>query len=267
MTRLFVVVLAAVIGAGLAAPVAVAQGSDGMEIIDLSHGYGKETIYWPTAPSKFELQELARGQTEDGYFYSAYSFSTPEHGGTHIDAPVHFSSQGRSVDQLPLSDLVGPAVVIDISAKVAANADYLLSLEDVADFENQNGQIKAGAIILLRTDWSKRWPDTKAYLGDDTPGDASNLHFPSYGLEAARLLVEDRGAKVLGIDTASIDFGQSKDFAVHRFIAGHNVPGLENLANLDRLPATGATVIALPIKIEGGSGGPVRVIAILGHGE
>ncbi|MEE8253053.1 MAG: cyclase family protein, partial [Hyphomicrobium sp.] len=120
-----------------------------------------------------------------------------------------------------------------------------------------------GALVLLRTGWSARWPDVKAYLGDDTPGDASRLSFPSYGAGAARLLIEERQVAVLGVDTASIDYGRSGDFVVHRLAAENQVPGLENLTNLDALPHTGFTVIALPMKIAGGSGAPVRVIAFL----
>jgi kynurenine formamidase len=232
-------------------------------LVDLTHPYNAQTIYWPTASTRFALEKLAYGPTPGGYFYSAYSFSTPEHGGTHLDAPVHFSERGRSADQVPLAQLIAPAVVIDVSAKADADPDYRLSPDDVLSFERQHGRIAPGTIVLLRTGWSRRWPDVKSYLGDDTPGDASRLRFPSYGEEAARLLVGDRRAGVLGVDTASIDYGRSTDFAVHRVAAEQQVAGLENLTNLNDLPAIGATVIALPIKIEAGSGGPVRVVAVV----
>ncbi len=235
----------------------------GQRIVDLSHVFSEHTIYWPTSPGRFELTELARGPTAGGWFYSAYSLSTPEHGGTHIDAPVHFSQEGQSVDAIPLGNLIGPAVVIDISEQAKADPDYLLTLGDIDAFEAAHGPIGSGSMVLLRTGWSQRWPDAMAYMGDATPGDASRLHFPSFGPEAARFLIHDRGAKVLGVDTASIDGGQSRDFRVHRMAGRHNVPGLENLTNLEQLPPTGATVIALPMKIEGGSGGPVRVVAFV----
>jgi kynurenine formamidase len=231
--------------------------------IDLTHAYGADTLYWPTAPSKFSLQQLAYGPTAAGYFYSAYQLSTPEHGGTHLDAPIHFAAGKRTNEQIPLEQLIAPAVVIDVSARAAADRDYRLSLDDVAAFERTHGRIGPGTIVLLRTGWSRFWPDAKKYLGDDTPGDASKLSFPSFGTDAAKLLVEDRGAGVLGVDTASIDYGRSTDFAVHRIAAAQNVPGLENLTNLDRLPARGATVIALPMKIAGGSGGPLRAVALV----
>ncbi len=206
---------------------------------------------------------MSYGKTDGGWFYSSYSLCTPEHGGTHLDAPIHFAEGKRTTDQVPLEQLIGSAVVIDITAKGAANRDYRLTVDDVAGFEQRYGRIAAGTIVLLRTGWSRHWPDVKAYLGDDTPGDASKLSFPSYGPDAARLLVEDRRAGVLGVDTASIDFGRSTDFSVHRIAAAENVVGLENLMNLDQLPPTGATVIALPMKIEGGSGGPLRAVAMI----
>jgi kynurenine formamidase len=235
-------------------------------LVDLTHSYNAQTIYWPTASTRFNLEKLAYGPAPGGYFYASYSFSTPEHGGTHLDAPLHFSERGRSTDQVPLDQLIARAVVIDVSSSAAANPDYRLSAADVQAFERQHGQIAAGTIVLLRTDWSRRWPDVKAYLGDDTPGDASKLRFPSYGEDAARLLVEERRAGALGVDTASIDYGRSTDFVVHRTAAAQQVAGLENLTNLDQVPATGATIIALPIKIEGGSGGPVRVVAVVPAG-
>lgn len=232
-------------------------------IVDLTHAYGPKTLFWPTSPTKFTLEKLAFGKTEGGYFYAANAFSSPEHGGTHLDAPIHFFEGGRTTEQIPLSNLVAPAVVIDVSAKAAADRDYLATRQDVLEFEKTGGRIPGGTIVLLRTGWSRHWPNAKAYLGDDTPGDASKLSFPSFGPDAARLLVEERGAAAIGVDTASIDGGRSTDFQVHRIAAAKNVPGFENLTNLDQLPPRGALVVALPMKIEGGSGGPLRAIAFV----
>ena len=232
-------------------------------LVDLTHAYGSRTLYWPTSPSKFSLEQLAFGSTPGGWFYAAYRFATPEHGGTHLDAPVHFGSGKRTTEQVPLEQLIAPAAVIDVSARAAANRDYRLTADDVTAFEAQHGRIAAGTIVLLRTGWSRHWPDARAYLGDDTPGDASKLSFPSFGVDAARLLIEERRAGVLGVDTASIDYGRSTDFMVHRIAAAQNASGLENLTNLDQLPPVGALVIALPMKIEGGSGGPVRAVAMV----
>ncbi len=232
-------------------------------MVDLTHAYGSRTVYWPTSPTKFSLERLAYGKTEAGYFYAANTLCTPEHGGTHLDAPLHFAEGNRSADQVPLEQLIAKAVVIDARPQADKDRDYRLTREDVLAFEKAHGRIAAGTIVLLRTGWSRHWPDAKAYLGDDTPGDASKLSFPSYGVDAARLLVEERRVAALGIDTASIDYGRSTDFQVHRVAAAQNVPGLENLTNLDQLPATGALVIALPMKIEGGSGGPLRAVALV----
>ena len=232
-------------------------------LVDLSHAYGPNTLYWPTSASKFALSRDASGQTPGGFFYAANSLSTPEHGGTHLDAPRHFSESGRTTEQIPLEQLVAPAVVIDVSKEAAANRDYRLTREAVLAFEKANGPIARGSAVLLRTGWSRHWPNANSYLGDDTPGDASKLSFPSYGVEAAKLLVEERMVAALGIDTASIDYGRSTDFQVHRVAAARNVPGFENLTNLDQLPVRGALLIALPMKIEGGSGGPLRAIALV----
>lgn len=233
-----------------------------VRVVDLTYAFGADTLYWPTSPSAFELKTLHRGPTDAGYFYSAYTFCAPEHGGTHLDAPVHFAEGRPAADAVPLGQLVAPAVVIDVSAKAAADPVYRLTRDDVLEWEKRHGRIEAGTIVLLRTGWGKRWPDRKAYFGDDTPGDASKLRFPSYGAEAARLLLE-RKVAALGVDTASIDHGPSADFAVHVIANGADVPAFENVAHLDALPERGAFVIALPMKIAGGSGGPLRIIALV----
>jgi kynurenine formamidase len=232
-------------------------------LVDLSYPYDEDTLFWPTSPSEFELDELAYGNTEQGYFYSAYSFSMPEHGGTHIDAPIHFAENGWTTGAIPLRRLLAPGIVIDISDAASADPDVRLSREQVLEWEQRNGNVPEGAVVILRTGWGSRWPDAMVYLGDDTKGDASNLHFPAYGEDAARLLVEERRVGGLGIDTASIDYGQSTDFIVHQIAAAANVFNLENVANVGDLPETGFWVIALPIKIARGSGGPVRVVAVL----
>jgi kynurenine formamidase len=259
------VTIAVVLASWTLAAVAREQTLDlaSTQIVDLSHAFGSSTLFWPTSPSKFTLEQLAYGKTQSGYFYAANAFCTPEHGGTHLDAPIHFSETGRTTEKIPLDQLVAPAVVIDIVAKAAANRDYRATPDDVRQFEQQHGPIARGTIVLLRTGWSRHWPQAKAYLGDDTPGSASRLSFPSYGVEGAKLLVEERGVVALGVDTASIDYGRSTDFAVHRLAAARNVPGFENLTNLDQLPPRGAIVIALPMKIERGSGGPLRAIALV----
>jgi kynurenine formamidase len=243
-----------------------AQGLDiaKANVVDLTHPLDSDTIYWPTDAQGFKLTEIFKGRTKgpEGFFYAAFRFCAPEHGGTHLDAPFHFAEGRTTTAEIPVTRLIGPAVVIDVSAKAAKDRDYVLSVEDVTAWESAHGKVPAGAIVLLRTGWSSRWPNRLAYLGDDTPGDASNLHFPSYGAEAAHMLIQ-RGATVLGVDTASIDNGPSRKFFVHRIVGAANVAGLENLTNLDKLPPTGSWVAALPMKIAGGSGAPARVVAFV----
>ena len=232
-------------------------------VVDLTHAFDASTLYWPNAPGGFELTRLAFGPTPAGFFYAANAYRAPEHGGTHLDAPIHFAEGKATVDQVPPASLVLPAVVIDVTAKAAAEADYRLTEADVRAWEQRHGRIPAGCAVILRTGWASRWPDRKRYFGDDTPGETKHLHFPGFGAEAARLLVEGRSVALLGLDTPSLDHGPSPDFPVHRVAAAANVPGLENLASLDALPDTGAWLVAMPMMIAGGSGAPVRAMALL----
>jgi len=232
--------------------------------IDLSHDFSDETIYWVTAES-FKRTTVAEGMTDKGYYYSAYNYSAAEHGGTHIDAPVHFAEGRKTVDQLPLEQLIAPAVKIDVSQKAASNRDYLVSVEDIQNWEKQNGQIPDGCIVLLETGFGKYWPDKKLYLGTDQKGEGAvkDLHFPGLAPEAADWLVKNRKIKAVGIDTASIDYGQSTTFGSHVALMSNNVPAFENVADLHKVPAKGAHIIALPMKIKGGSGAPLRIVAFL----
>ena len=235
----------------------------GWQMVDLSHAYGRDTLYWPTYTEGFRVDTLAEGETAGGYFYAAKAFSTAEHGGTHLDAPSHFTEGGDDAASIPLDRLVLPGIVIDVSQAAAADPDYLVTVEDVQAWEREHGPVRAGSAVLIRTGWAARWPDALAYLGDDTAGESRNLHFPGIGASATRLLVEERRAGLLGIDTASIDYGQSRDFPAHRIGAAAGVPNLENLANLSGLPPTGFLLAALPMKIRGGTGAPVRVVALV----
>jgi kynurenine formamidase len=211
------------------------------------------------------LETDFEGVTDKGYFYSAYRFSAAEHGGTHLDAPVHFAKGRNSVDQIPLEQLTGPGLVIDVTQQCASNPDYLVSAADIQNWERRNGRIGAGSIVLLRTGFGKYYPDRKKYLGTDERGAAAvaKLHFPGLDPAAARWLTTNRSIKAIGLDTASIDRGQSTLFESHRALFEKNVPAFENVANLDQLPVKGFTIIALPMKIKGGSGGPLRIIAML----
>ena len=232
-------------------------------LVDLSHDYSDQAIFWPTAEG-FRLHKVAGGMTPEGYYYAANTFSTAEHGGTHLDAPVHFAQGRWSVEQIPLEQLIGDAAVIDVSARCAAQPDYQVTSADLMEWEQAHGSLN-GTIVLIRTDYSKRWPDAARYLGTAERGEGAvrKLRFPGLHPDAARWLVANRSVSAVGIDTASIDYGQSTLFEAHRVLYERNVPGLENLAQLDRLPARGATLVALPMKIKGGSGAPLRAIAVV----
>nr|WP_321235748.1 cyclase family protein [uncultured Psychroserpens sp.] len=234
-------------------------------IIDLSHAYSDKTIYWVTA-KEFKLDTVFKGQTDKGFYYAANNFSTAEHGGTHIDAPIHFAKNAQTVDEIPLEKLIGPAIKIDITSKCSTNPDYLVSIDDFKDWENaHNTTIPSGSIVLLETGFSKYYPDKVKYLGTDERGDhaVKLLHFPGLSPEAAKWLVEHRNINSIGIDTPSIDYGQSEYFQSHVALLEQNIPAFENLTNLDKLPSNGFEIIALPMKIEGGSGAPLRIVAIV----
>ncbi len=235
---------------------------DPNKMVDLSYGFGPQTIYWPTGES-FELERVAYGPTPAGYWYAANNICMAEHGGTHMDAPIHFAESKRTADAVPLSSCVGPAVVIDVRARAAENPDYRLTVRDLEAWERDHGPLPRGAIVVMNSGWGAFWPDRRRYLGSDKKGDVANLHFPGFSKEAAEFLVDRRDIAAIAVDTPSIDYGQSTDFIVHRIVNGADKPGFENLANVDRLPPAGATIIALPIKIEGGSGAPARIIAVL----
>ena len=230
------------------------------EYIDLSYAFDETTIYWPTA-QHFKHDTVFYGWTEGGYFYSSFNIRGSEHGGTHMDAPIHFAEGRKTVSDLTLDDLIGPGVVIHIREKCAADRDYRLMVEDIEAWESVNGQIPDGAIVIGYTGWQERWPDRKRYLGSDEPGDVENLHFPGISKEAAEFLANQRNIRAVGLDTPSLDHGPSRDFIAHQILNGAEIFGLENLTNLDRLPPKGAAIFALPMKISGGSGAPTRVFA------
>jgi kynurenine formamidase len=264
MKRISIVLLAATMfGCSKAPEQRAAAGRPGNTLVDLSHDYSAETVFWPTA-EPFRLEKVADGVTPAGYYYAANNFATSEHGGTHIDAPVHFAKGHWSVDQIPLEKLVGDAVVVDVTAKCANQPDYRVTVDDVTAWEQTNGPIAAGAIVLIRTGYSKYWPDAVKYLGTAERGEAAvaKLHFPGLHPDAATWLAETRKVKALGLDTASIDYGQSAKYESHQILYGRDIPAFENLTNLDRLPPRGAFIVALPMKIKGGSGAPLRAIAM-----
>lgn len=233
-------------------------------VVDLTHAFDASSVYWPTA-EPFKLETDFEGMTEKGYYYSAYRYSAAEHGGTHLDSPVHFAKGRHTVDQIPLQQLMGAAVVVDVTSQCAANPDYQVSVADFQNWERRNGRIASGTIVLLRTGFGKYYPDRKKYLGTEERGAeaVAKLHFPGLDPAAARWLTQNRSIKAIGLDTPSIDYGQSTLFESHRILFEKNIPAFENVASLEQLPLKGFSVIALPMKIKGGSGGPLRIVALL----
>ncbi len=235
---------------------------DEKKIVDLTYPFSAETHHWPTA-QPFYLEKVAEGRTAGGYWYSSYNYGGSEHVGTHMDAPFHFAEGKWTAEQIPLARLIGPGVVIDMRRQAEKNPDYLLHLNDIRNWEKSRGRIPRGAIVLIQSGWGKYWGDRKAYFGTAEPNNVSDLHFPGLSKDAAMFLVKQRHVKAVGIDTPSIDPGPSKDFLAHQVLGEANVAIFENVAALERLPTRGSTVYAIPMKIKGGSGAPLRIFAIL----
>ena len=230
--------------------------------VDLTHSFNSKTIYWPTADN-FRKDTVFVGITDNGFYYEAFNLFGAEHGGTHLDAPIHFADGRKTADEIPLSNLMGPLALVDVSDSAEVNRNYQITVDDIERWESQNGMRVDGHILFVNTGSSKYWPDPVAYMGTDKKGllGVLSLSFPGLHPDAAKWLTENRSIKAFGLDTPSIDYGQSKLFETHRYLYAANIPGFENVANLDQLPPHGAFIFALPTKIEGGSGAPARIVA------
>jgi kynurenine formamidase len=239
-----------------------AHALDEKKLVDMTYPFGADTLHWPTA-KPFQLEKVHEGRTAQGFWYSSYNYGGSEHVGTHLDAPFHFAEGKWTTERIPLARTIGPAIVIDARRQAEADRDYRLSAADIRRWEKRYGRVPTRSIVLMHSGWGKYWGDRKRYFGDAEAGDTSNLHFPGFGKDAAEYLVKQRRVKAVGIDTPSIDHGPSQDFIVHQVFGAANVPIFENVAALDRLPAKGATVFAIPMKIKGGSGAPLRIFAVL----
>ncbi len=236
---------------------AIAQGR--VEVVDLTHELDSQSPYWPegSSPSPFKAS-IAATYAKDGYF--ARLLEMPEHFGTHMDAPIHFDPKGATLDRIPIREFVLPAVVVDVSESVKSNPDYRVTAADIEKWQRSHAKIPRGCLVIFRTGWESRWPSHERYMNRDPHG---VMHFPGLSVEAAKLLADSIHAAAIGIDTASIDYGPSKNFEAHHVTMPAGLYHLENLANLGRLPATGAVVMALPLKLRDGSGSPTRVVALL----
>lgn len=235
------------------------------KLLDMTYPYDENTIYWPTAKS-FELEKLSWGITEAGFWYASNNYSAAEHGGTHVDAPIHFAQNGRTVEQIPLEEWIGPAVKIDVTEECEKNRDYLLRVEDIQNWEKKYGKIPDGSWVIMYTGIdTKYYPDKKKVLGTEKTGEEAlpELSFPGFSPESVEFLIKERNINGIAIDTPSIDYGKSKDFKVHQVLCGADKLALENIANLDKLPPSGAMLYVMPIPIKDGTGAPARVFAIL----
>jgi len=266
-----------------------AEGRKGF--IDLSYSFNNQTVLFPGRTSTFNVE--LEGYTADGFWVASKGFCTSEHTSTHIDAPYHFNKNGRTLDQIPLEDLIEiPGVMIDVYDKVHAYdkegkanivQNYALSREDILQWEKTNGRIPDRAVVLVRSGWGARWPNKYAYQGIDAPTEEStttatpapaedsskplslevHLNFPGFSASAASFLVTERNVLGVGIDTLSIDVGSTKVYPAHQVFAARNVYMIENVGNLHLLPARGFKLWMLPFKIDRGTGAPIRVIAKL----
>jgi kynurenine formamidase len=245
-----------------AAPSGLMEGvADGFtRVIDLTHALNAQNPHWP-GPGYEPFQYTIFATLEKDKVLSG-RFTMAEHTGTHLDAPNHFTAGQISVDKIPLEQLIVPAVVMDVRAQSSENPDYQLSADDVGAWEKAHGRIPQNSLVFMYTGWDSRWTDFAKYKNADSSG---GLHFPGFSPDAARALVEERNVAGLGIDTLSVDYCMSKDFAVHHIGHGKGKYHLENVANLGELPAAGATLIVAPIKIENGTGGPARIFALVGQ--
>ncbi len=231
-------------------------------LVDLTYTFDETTQVWPSN-LPFHRDSTVRGGTTTEAWYATGQVALSEHAGTHMDAPVHFAQGQAGIEGIPVERLMGPAVVIDVRAAVAGDRDYRLSLEDIQRWEAKHGTIPSGAVVMMLTGWGAYWKDRERYFGTATPNLAATLHFPGFSKEVAEFLVAERHIHGVGIDTPSIDYGGSQDFVVHRILSVAGLYGLENVARLEEVPPSGATIVALPMKIAGGTGAPVRIIAIL----
>jgi len=225
------------------------------QFIDLTHTLDENIPVWPNS------QRFGRNITKDyaqsGYRVEHYNFAAGT--GTHMDAPSHFAKGGYTISDFQLSELIVPACVLDIAKQVSENSDYIITADDLLTWEKQHDSIPAGSLFLAYTGWAKYWPDEQKYRNQDKNGEQ---HFPGFGKTAAELLIE-RNIVGIGIDTLSLDPGMDKTFATHFTMLPNNKYQLENLTNLDQLPATGATIFVMPVKIKNAPEAPARVIAIL----
>lgn len=232
--------------------------------LDMTYPLDEAAIFWPTA-KPFSLTKVFWGVSEGGWWYASNEFSASEHGGTHVDAPIHFAAGGRTIDQVRLEEWIGPAVKVNVTEKCSQDRDYLLSPDDLKSWEKKNGRIPEESWIIMYTGIGTRYyPDKKWVLGTEKAGAEAipELSFPGFSVESVEFLLQERNIRGIAIDTPSIDRGKSTDFKVHQVLFAADKLALENIAHLNRLPTKGATLYVIPMLIKEGTGAPARVFAV-----
>jgi len=235
------------------------------KLLDMTYAFGDDSIYWPTGKS-FKSTKVSWGVNEQGKWYASNDYEANEHGGTHVDAPIHFAQKGRTIDQIPLEEWIAPVVKIDVVTQCTKNRDYLLTVEDIKNYENHYGPIPDRAWVAMYTGvGTQYYPNRQKVLGTEMEGKEAvkHLSFPGFSAESVKFLVEERNITGIAIDTPSIDYGKSKDFLAHRVLCEANRLAIENIANLHDLPPMGAILYAVPMMIKNGTGAPARIFAIL----
>lgn len=232
-----------------------------LKTIDLSHVINSKTPDFFGDKDVYHFSHATKVR-EDGY--STGTFQTPEHFGTHVDAPVHFVKGAATIDKIQAKRLILPAVVIDVRQQVEKNPDFELTVPVIQEWEKQNAKIPPNAAVLLLTGWSQRWDSASKYRNPDP---SEQMHFPSYSAEGAAFLIEARRATAIGVDTLSIDPGDSKTYPVHKIAGSHDVYIMENLNNLDQLPARGIVLFCGVPALEDGTGCFARVLALVDRTE
>lgn len=257
--------IAAIISVILFAATVPSSAGPKEKLVDMTFPFSEDSIYWPT-DKPFTPTTVFKGITPGGWWYASNQYAASEHGGTHVDAPIHFSEKGRTIGQVPLQEWIGPAVKIDVTAKSLSNRDYQLTVADIQAWEKKHGRIPKGAWVIMQSGIDGRfYPIKKEVLGTDKTGPeaVAELHFPGFSPEAVTFLLAKRTITGIAIDTPSIDPGTSKDFKVHQELCKAEKLGLENIANLDRIPESGAVLYVIPMFIRNGTGAPARVFARL----
>jgi kynurenine formamidase len=245
------------------------------KIVDLTYDFESNTVYWPTdKPFVLGKDDGTWLETDGGYWYASNSYGpTGEHVGTHIDAPIHFIKDGKTIEEIPIDHLICNAIVVDLTEKCADDRDYSLTVDDLIEWEEEHGRMPDDAWLIVNTGWSKYCPDKKMYLGtslNDNNDDKEknedrlfDLHFPGVSVDACIFLIKEKNICGIAIDTPSLDYGGSDDFIAHRVWLGAGRLIIENIANVYRLPPIGSVICIAPMKIKGGTGAPTRIFAIL----